>query len=121
MTVKFNTEFKLTPKRVTLAVALSLLFILQAWGQVRLGKWTILSGTLFGVVAVVLSCAAAFTERRRTDRKAQSSETISPEPAWLSLTSFRDRVAFWCACVIFFLLLFKLLDALRAPWRHYFH
>jgi hypothetical protein len=95
-------QFKITPKRILLGVALSSVFLLQITGKVIGHKFTPTLGFLLGAIVVPLAFAAALTAKPVTGA---------------TFRGLRTHMLWLFVCVVFFLLLFKLMDVLHLSWK----
>ena len=102
--------FRVSIKRVLVGLGLSAVFTLQITGQVASGRWSLLTGVLFGLLACGLSFWTSLTYEKRVE---------SDEDAARKWADFRKKMWLWVTVVLATLMVLKLLDVFQVPWEGY--
>ena|ERR1700752_838173 len=112
-------QVRVTAKRILFGVALAIVLVLQTFGNISRGHWSLAFGFLFGIGAVVLAFSLAFTAQRPGAATLQNSTDPLASAPVTPGAKIRNHLLMWTASVLVFLILFKILDALHVPWQHW--
>ncbi len=83
------------------------------------GRWPLLLGILFALVAA--GCSFLLVLSRPSPPVARTAAGDLVMTSDRSTPRVRNSLVVWLASVLFFLLLFKVLDAFHIPWQKYWH
>ena len=106
---------KITPKRVVLASAASIFWVLLGLGNMSAGHWSQQTAILFVILAPVITFIVAVTVEANPQGLLGA-----PDEKREAFRQIRTQSLIWVAAVLIFLVVFKLLDWYQVPWRHYF-
>jgi hypothetical protein len=111
-------QTRITPLRVLLGVGITALFVLMSIGNVSSGKWSALTGWVFGLSAPLMGFGFALTAGFSSPTSTTADASVSSEPAGVT-RRFRTRMLMFVASVLVFLVLFRVLDFFHIQWQRY--